>query len=50
MIVKKGDYYHLISHKTGKSLGAHRTRKEAVAQEIAIKISQEKDKENSKGK
>lgn len=43
MVRKKGSKYQLVS-KTGKVLGTHATRKEAHAQEAAIKARRKKGK------
>jgi hypothetical protein len=42
MIKQVGSSYHLISKKTGKILGKHRTKEEAIKQEEAIEISKHK--------
>lgn len=43
MVRKKGSKYQLVS-KTGKVLGTHATRKEAYAQEAAIKHAKRRRK------
>lgn len=40
MIVKEGNKWVLKSKTTGKTLGTHSTRQEAIKQEQAIKASQ----------
>lgn len=39
MIKEVKGKYHLVSKKTGKTLGIHRTKEDAVKQEEAIEIS-----------
>jgi len=44
MIKKDGSKYKLISRSTGKTLGTHDSRKDAIKQEYAIKISKMRKK------
>ena len=44
MIRKVGNKYCLYSKSTGKLLGCHKTKKEALAQERAIQIAKHKRK------
>jgi hypothetical protein len=44
MIEKKGSKYILKAKSTGKLLGSHKTKEEALAQERAINISKAKKK------
>lgn len=39
MIVKRGKQWCLLSKTTGRTLGCHASRKEALGQEKAIQIS-----------
>ena len=44
MIRKRGSYFVVVSHRTGKVLGKHKTREGAEAQLRAIEANKHKDK------
>lgn len=44
MIKKQGDKYILYTKDGSKKLGEHDTRRQALAQEVAIEISKHKKK------
>jgi len=42
MIIKSGNKYLLISKTTGKTLGTHKTKASAQAQEVAIRANKKR--------